>query len=354
MINRISTNIKINKNYSISNKSKTFIVAEISGNHVGKIENVFKSIDQIKNAGADAVKIQSYEPNTITIKSKNKNFFIKDNSIWKGQYLYDLYKTSFTPFSWHKKIFSYAKKKNLICFSSPFDLTSLNVLKKNDCPIYKIASPEIQDLNLIQHVAKTQKPIIISTGIADDKDIRLAINECIKNGNHKIILLNCISSYPAKPIELNLKNIIQLKSYCPIVGFSDHSVGNTAAIASVALGAKVIEKHFILNKKINSADKNFSITSKKFFDFVNEIRETEKMLGKMNVNKKKILRNKLTTITRSLFYKIDLAKGTKIKKEDIVSARPGIGISPQYLNKILGKKLKKNVKKNTAVQTKDI
>lgn len=287
MFQKISKKIRFSQNYQISETSKTFIVAEISGNHLGKIQNVFKSIDQIKKAGADAVKIQSYEPDTITVNSKNKNFFIKDKSIWKGQYLYDLYKKSYTPFSWHKRIFSYARSKKLLCFSSPFDLNSVKILEKNSCPIYKIASPEIQDLELIRSVAKTKKPIIISTGIADDRDITLAIKECLKYNNNKIILLNCISSYPAKATELNLRNILELKKFCPIVGFSDHSNGNLAAIGSVSLGAKILEKHFILNKKIKSADKKFSITSKDFFKFVNEIRLVEKMLGNKKVNKKK-------------------------------------------------------------------
>lgn len=354
MFQKISKKIRFSQNYQISETSKTFIVAEISGNHLGKIQNVFKSIDQIKKAGADAVKIQSYEPDTITVNSKNKNFFIKDKSIWKGQYLYDLYKKSYTPFSWHKRIFSYARSKKLLCFSSPFDLNSVKILEKNSCPIYKIASPEIQDLELIRSVAKTKKPIIISTGIADDRDITLAIKECLKYNNNKIILLNCISSYPAKATELNLRNILELKKFCPIVGFSDHSNGNLAAIGSVSLGAKILEKHFILNKKIKSADKKFSITSKDFFKFVNEIRLVEKMLGNKKVNKKKILKNKLTTITRSLFYNEDLKKGYKLKRDDILSIRPGLGISPQMLNRILGKKLKRNVKKNNPVQKKDI
>ena len=292
MYKKILKKIKFNKNFLISEKSNVFIVAEISGNHSGKISNVFKSIDRIKKAGADAIKIQSYEPQTITVESKKKHFFIKDKSIWKGQYLYDLYKSSYTPFSWHKRIFSYAKSKGLFCFSSPFDISSLKILEDIDCPIYKIASPEIQDLELIDAVAKTKKPLIISTGIADVKDIKLAINQCLANNNKKIILLNCISSYPAYSFELNLRHILKLKEFCPIVGFSDHSNGNTAAISSVSLGAKIIEKHFILGKNIKSADKNFSITSNDFFNFVKEIRLTEKIFKNIDIDKKKILKKK--------------------------------------------------------------
>ncbi len=350
MYKKISKKIRLSKNFTISEKSSVFIVAEISGNHSGNIKNVFKSIDLIKKAGADAVKIQSYEPDTITVNSKKKYFFINDKSIWNGQYLYNLYKSSYTPFSWHKKIFSYSRSKGLLCFSSPFDLSSLEILEKNKCPIYKIASPEIQDLELIDAVSKTKKPIIISTGIADERDIDLAIKQCLSNNNNKIILLNCISSYPAKLNELNLRHILKLKNFCPIVGFSDHSNGNLAATSSISLGAKVIEKHFILSKNIQSSDKKFSITSSDFFNFVKEIRQTEIILGNINVDKKKILKKKLKTITRSLFYKKDLSAGIELKREHLISIRPGSGVSPQNLNKILGKKLKKNVKKYSPVK----
>lgn len=350
MKNKILNQIKLSNKITLSKKSKTFIVAEISGNHNGNINNIFKSIDLIKKAGGDAIKIQSYEPNTITVNSKKKYFFIKDKSIWKGQYLYDLYKSAHTPFSWHKKIFKYAQKKNLFCFSSPFDLSSLKLLENLDCPIYKVASPEIQDLELIDAISKTKKPIIISTGIADQTDIKLAIKQCLLNKNNKIILLNCISSYPAKNEELNLSYIDKLKDYTPLVGYSDHSQGNLASIISVAMGAKILEKHFTISKRINSADRDFSISSNNFFKYVQDIRETETMLGKQNVNKKKILKQKLTTITRSLFYARDLKKKDLINRSDILSIRPGSGLSPQNLSKIIGKRIKKNVKKNTPVK----
>ena len=274
----IKNNINIG-NFKISQNSKCFIVAELSGNHSGKITNVFKAIDLIKRSGADAIKIQSYEPDTITLKSKNKYFYINDDSIWKGKYLYELYKSAYTPFSWHEKIFNYARKKKLLCFSSPFDKTSVDLLEKLKCPCYKIASAEISDLNLIDHVSKKKKPIIISTGIADEFDIRLAIKQCLKNNNNKIILLNCISSYPAADKELNLNYIKTLNQITPIVGFSDHSKDDKASIASVALGAKIIEKHFMINENTKSPDKEFSISSKNFEKLVIDIRRVEKMLG---------------------------------------------------------------------------
>jgi len=343
-------NFVLIKKKKISLNSKVFIIAELSGNHGMKLKNVFKAIDGAKEAGADAIKIQSYEPDTITINTKNKYFYINDQSLWKGRYLYDLYKSTFTPFSWHKKIFSYARKKGILCFSSPFDITAVDLLEKCNCPAYKIASPEIEDLELIDYISKKKKPIIISTGIATEKDIFLAIKTCLKNKNNNIILLNCISSYPAKNFELNLLYINLLKRYSKLVGYSDHCNDIQASLASVALGAKVIEKHFILNYKIKSHDKTFSIDKKDFKLFVNKIRDLELMMGSEIINKKKILKKKLKTITRSLFYLKDIKKNQKISRQDIKSVRPGLGVSPQILRKIVGKKIKFNVKKYTPIK----
>ena len=349
--NKISNKIKIG-NFVISKENSCFIVAELSGNHGGKKQNVFKAIDLISKSGANAIKLQSYEPDTITINSKKKYFYIDDKSIWKGKYLYQLYKSAYTPFSWHKEIFEYAKKKSLLIFSSPFDKSSIDMLEKLGCPCYKIASPEITDLELIDYAAKTKKPIIISTGIANINDINLAIKQCIKNNNNKIILLNCISSYPAKDYELNLKHIQKLSKITPIVGFSDHSADEIASLSSVSLGAKVIEKHFKINNTIKTPDKKFSLNSNNFFKFVQNVRRVEKMLGDINPNKKKILKGKLKTITRSLFFVKDVKKGSNLEINDVKSVRPGVGMSPQKLKQILGKKLKRNAKKNTPVTKK--
>tara|TARA_B100000965_G_scaffold406763_1_gene448217 strand:- start:604 stop:1671 length:1068 start_codon:yes stop_codon:yes gene_type:complete len=340
------------QNFQIDNSSKTFIVAEISANHGGSIKNIFKSIDYLKKIGVNAIKIQSYEASTITLNTKDKNFYIDDNSIWKGKYLFELYKEAQTPFSWHKKIFNYAQKKKLICFSSPFDKSSVDLLSKLKCPIYKVASPEIQDLDLINYIAKKNKPIIISTGIADIRDIKDAVKECLKAKNNKIILLNCISSYPTKLNEVNVKYINVLKNFSNIVGFSDHTINPLAAIGSVCLGAKVIEKHFILDKKIRSPDSKFSMDKKEFKNYVKKIRSTEIMLGNENINKKKILKGRLKTITRSLFYTENLAKGQTINYKSVKSFRPGIGIKPNLIKTIIGKKLKKNVKKFTPIKKK--
>jgi pseudaminic acid synthase len=340
----IKSKIKINKNRFISNSDKCFIVAEISGNHVGSLNLLKKTILKAKESGADAVKIQSYEAETLTLNSKNKHFLINDRSIWKGKNLFELYKKAQTPFKWHKEIFSFAKKNNIVCFSAPFDLKAVQVLKKLNCPIYKIASPEIEDEILIESIAKLRKPIIISTGIASEENIKKAVNICKRNKNFEIILLNCISSYPAKKNELNLNHIDILKKYSPLVGYSDHSQTDEANIISVAKGAKVVEKHFILNKKINSPDLTFSYDPNQFKNLVKKIRETEIMLGNKIINKKNILRNKLKTVTRSIFYSKDLKKGTTITLRNIKSVRPGTGLKLSFMKQILGKKIYKDCK----------
>ncbi len=346
--------IQISKKRFISNSDKCFIVAEISGNHVGNLKLLKRTMLSAKKAGADAVKIQSYEAESLTLNSKNKHFLINDKSIWRGKNLYDLYKKAQTPFKWHKEIFSFAKKNNIICFSAPFDLKAVKILKEFNCPIYKIASPEIEDEILIENIAKIGKPMIISTGIASEQDIKKAIRICKKYKNNKVILLNCISSYPASNEELNLNHIDVLKKYSPIVGYSDHSQSDEANIISVAKGAKVIEKHFILNSKIKSPDKTFSYNPAQFKNLVGQIRKTELMLGMTNINKKNILKRKLKTVTRSIFYSKDIKKGEYITLENIKSVRPGTGLKLSYMKKILGKKVIKNCKYAEPVKLTDL
>tara|TARA_Y100000590_G_C15746177_1_gene1022141 strand:- start:1510 stop:2583 length:1074 start_codon:yes stop_codon:yes gene_type:complete len=347
-------NIKIKKNIIISNNDKCFIVAEISANHSGSLDLLKKTILKAKQIGVDAVKIQTYQANTITLNVKNKHFLIDDKSIWKGKSLFDLYKSAQTPFHWHNEIFKFAKKNKIICFSAPFDISAVDLLRKNDCPIYKIASPEIEDLNLIEKIAKTKKPIIISTGIANEKNIINALNVCKKQKNFRIILLNCISSYPAKNNELNLKYINILKKYCPLVGYSDHSNSDMASIISVASGAKVIEKHFKLNNKIKTPDSSFSYDPIQFKNLIKKIRETELMMGSENINKRNILKKKLKTVTRSIFYSNNINRGEKISLKNIKSVRPGTGLKLKYFNKILGKRVRKNCKFGHPVKLKDI
>ena len=352
--NKLKTKIKLSNNFTISNSNKCFIVAEISANHSGSLNILKKTMMAAKKAGANAVKIQTYEADSMTLKVKNKHFLINDESIWKGQQLYDLYKKAETPYKWHNEIFSFAKRNKIFCFSAPFDLTAVDLLEKLNCPIYKIASPEIEDLQLIEKIAKTKKPIIISTGIASENDIKRAIKICVKSNNFKIVLLNCISSYPAKKFELNLKYLDVLKKYCPIVGYSDHSDSDLASIISVANGAKVIEKHFILNKKIKSPDSSFSHDPTQLKNLVNKIRDVEVMLGSKKIDKKKIIKKKLKTVSRSIFYSSDILKDEKISLLNIKSVRPGTGLSLKHFKKIIGKKVKKYCKFGQPVRLKDI
>lgn len=353
-IKKIKNKIKISHNLTISNQHKCFIVAEISANHSGSLDILKKTILKAKQVGANAVKIQTYEARTMTLNANNKHFLIDDKSIWRGKRLYELYKKAETPFKWHKEIFKFAKKNKIICFSAPFDISGVELLEKINCPIYKVASPEIEDLRLIEKIAKTKKPVIISTGIADINNIRTAVNICKKSGNYNIILLNCISSYPAKNFELNLKYINVLKKFCPIVGYSDHSNSDLASIISVAKGAKVIEKHFILNKKIKSPDNSFSYDPLQLKNLIKNIREVEIMLGSETVNKKEIIKKKLKTVSRSIFFSNDITKGEKISLTNIQSVRPGTGLNLSYFKKILGKKVKKNCKFGQPVKLKDI
>ena len=348
MLNLLKKKIKISNSLYISTNHKTFVVAEISANHVGSLEILKKTILKAKESGADAIKIQTYEADTITLNVKNKHFLIDDKSIWRGKYLYDLYKQAETPFKWHKEIFKFAKKNKIICFSAPFDETAVDLLEQLNCPIYKIASPEIEDIRLIRKVAKTKKPIIISTGIADEQNIKRAIKTCLKEKNNKIILLNCISSYPAKNFELNLNYINELKKFCPIVGYSDHSNSNLASIISVSKGAKVIEKHFMLSKKIKSPDSSFSCDPNELKSIVEHIRRIEKIKGKKEIKPTSDEIKKRNLIHRTIIAKKEILHGDMITESNISLMRSNnnsLGLNPKYYYKILGKKVKKNISK---------
>jgi len=260
-----------------------FIIAELSANHKRSINRVFKMIDKAKEANASAIKIQSYKPDTITLNVKNKNFFINDkNSLWKNNYLYDLYKKGSTPWEWTSKIFKYAKKKNIICFSTPFDETAVDMLDKQDCPIYKIASFELTDHILLEKVAKTKKPVILSTGMASLKEIRDSLNVLKKNGAKEISLLKCTSAYPAPLTDLNLLTIKDMKKKFDCnIGYSDHSIGVSAAVAAVTLGANVIEKHFTLSKNDGALDSKFSSDPNELALLVKLCYEAKQSLGKI-------------------------------------------------------------------------
>lgn len=321
---------------SIGGDNPCFIIEELSANHNGDLGVAIETIRAAKRTGADAVKLQTYTPDTLTINCDNEHFKIEGGTLWDGKTLYELYGEAYTPWEWHKQLFEVAEEEGLICFSSPFDNTAVDFLEELNVPAYKIASFEIQDIPLIEYVASKGKPIIISTGIAEEEDISLAVDICRKVGNNDIILLKCTSSYPA-PLELaNLKTIPDLKERFNVeVGFSDHTYGSLAPAISTTLGAKVIEKHFILNKLIGGPDADFSLDEKEFTEMVKAVRDTEKMLGTVSYELSEKVKNN-RKFARSLFVVKDVKKGDKISSENIRSIRPGYGMHPKYYIEILG------------------
>lgn len=322
-----------------------FIIAELSANHQGDINVAIETIRAAKRTGADAVKLQTYTADTITLDVKNKHFKINQGTAWDGRYLHDLYKEAYTPWEWHKQLFDVAKEEGLVCFSSPFDFTAVDFLETLDTPIYKIASFEITDIPLIDYVAKKGKPIIISTGIATIDDIELAIDTCKKAGNNDITILKCTSQYPAKIEDANLLTIPDIASRFDVkVGLSDHTLGITAPVIAVALGAKVIEKHIILDKSIGGPDAHFSLDEGEFKEMVDAVRNAEKSFGKVDYELTEAKQNS-RAFSRSLFVVEDVAEGDIITHENVRSIRPGFGLHTKHLKDILGKPFSQSVKK---------
>lgn len=317
--------------------SKTFIIAELSANHNHKKEIALESIKAAKEAGADAVKIQTYTADTLTLNCDNEYFQINQGTLWDGTTLYKLYQQAYTPWEWHKELFDYAKEIGIPLFSTPFDKTAVDFLEELNNPIYKIASFELVDIPLIEYAASKGKPMIMSTGIATLQEIQEAVDACRKVGNNDITLLKCTSSYPAPLNEANLLTIPDMaKRFDCKVGLSDHTTGNIGACTAVALGAEVIEKHFIIDRSIGGPDAAFSMTKDEFAEMVKRVRETEECLGqvcyelsdKMKKNRK---------FSRSLFACADIKKGELFTGQNIRSVRPGNGCSPKYLPDLLGK-----------------
>lgn len=334
-------------NKEIGEDSPTFIIAELSANHMNDFDIAVKTIEAIAESGADAVKFQTFTPDTITLNCDNEYFHIKQGTVWDGQLLYALYEDAYMPWDWQPKLKKIAEDLGLIVFSSPFDKTSVDFLEDMDVPAYKIASFEITDIPLIKYVASKNKPIIISTGIAEKEDIELAIETCLKEGNDKIAILKCTSSYPAPYEEINLKTINDMeKKFNTTVGLSDHTLGDEIAIAAVTLGAKIIEKHFILDKKLGGPDCEFSMEPQEFKKMVTAIRNTEKALGTVSYNLSDKTR-KNREFSRSLFVVKNIKKGELITEENVRSVRPGFGLHPKYLEEVLGKKAKKDLEKGT-------
>ena len=331
----------------ITEKSNVFIIAEMSANHGHNINIAKETIKAAKDAGADAIKLQTYTADTITINCKNEYFKINSGTIWDGRTLYDLYKEAYTPWEWHKELMDYANELGIICFSTPFDKTAVDFLENLNVPAYKVASFEITDIPLIEYIASKGKPIIISTGIATLSEIDDAVTACRKVGNDQIIIMKCTSSYPAKVEDANLLTIKNMKDTFNVeVGLSDHTLGVTVPVVSVALGAKVIEKHFILDKKIGGPDASFSLDKDEFRLLVDSVRQAEKALGHVDYELTEG-KKKSREFSRSLFVVKDIKRGELITENNVRSIRPGYGLKPKYINLILGKKARFDLEKGT-------
>lgn len=337
-------------NKVISRQHPTFIIAEMSANHLMDYDKALKIIVAAKEAGADAVKLQTYTPDTITLDCDKKEFQITQGTIWDGTTLHKLYQEAYTPWEWQPKLKQEAQDMGLICFSSPFDFTAVDFMEDMNMPAYKIASFEITDIPLIRKTARTGKPVIISTGIAELSDIELALKTCKEEGNENIILLKCTSAYPAPYEDINLKVIENMgKTFNCITGLSDHSMGHEVAVAAVALGAKVVEKHLTLSRKEGGPDSAFSMEPDEFKNMVTSIRNIEKALGKVTyelTDKQKKSREH----SRSLFVVKDIEKGELLTEDNIKSIRPGFGLHPRYYESVLGKKAENFIERGTPLK----
>lgn len=334
----------------VGENSSVFIVAELSANHNQKYHLAVRTIEAMKEAGADAVKLQTYTPDTLTINCKTDYFKIKQNTIWDGKTFYDLYKEAYTPWEWQPKLKKIAEDLGMICFSSPFDRTAVDFLEEMKVPAYKIASFEITDIPLIEYAASKGKPIIISTGIATLTDIEEAVNACRRMGNHQIALLKCTSSYPASLEDVDLRTIPNLMEvFKTVAGLSDHTLEISIPIAAVALGAKIIEKHFILDRTIGGPDASFSLEPKEFREMVSSIRAVEKALGEVKYELTDQVK-KSREFARSLFVIRDIKKGEALTEENIRSIRPAYGLHPKYLKEVLGKRARIPLKRGTPLR----
>jgi pseudaminic acid synthase len=330
----------------LNKDSSVFVIAELSANHNGSLETALQTIKAAARAGANAIKLQTYTADTITLNS-HKSDFVINGTIWEGRNLYDLYKEAFTPWEWHPALFQAAKEEGLICFSSPFDKSAVDFLETLNTPAYKIASFEITDIPLIEYAASKGKPMILSTGIATQEDIELALEACYRMGNKDVALLKCTSSYPAPIEEANMIMVREMaERFGVITGLSDHTIGNTVPIVATCFGAKIIEKHFILDRSIGGPDASFSVNEQEFSDMVRAIREAEKAIGKVDYNLTE-KQSKGRDFSRSLYVVADMKAGELITEQNVKSIRPGFGLHPKYYNEVLGKKVNADIEAGT-------
>lgn len=326
---------------NIGEGEKVFIIAEISGNHNHDIKRALRIIDEAADAGADAIKLQTYTADTITLDSDRPEFIVT----WQGKKraLHELYKEAYTPWEWHAKLFAHAKKRGLVCFSTPFDPTAVAFLEKLKVPVYKVASFEVVDIPLLEVIGKTKKPVIMSRGMATLDELSLAVKTLRKFGTKDIILLQCVSSYPARPEDMHLMNIPDLrKRFGVMVGLSDHTLTNDSAIASVALGARVIEKHMTLKRADGGVDSGFSLEPKEFAALVSSVRTVEKALTGPEYRRSKG-EDTESKSRKSLFAAKNIKKGEIFTWKNIRSVRPGNGLAPKFYRRILGKRAARDI-----------
>lgn len=338
---------KIN-NRAIGQNCAPYVIAEMSANHNGHIENAYKIIDMAKRAGADAIKLQTYRPDTITMDMRTPEFMI-EGGLWGGQSLYELYESAYMPWEWHKPLFDYARKVGITIFSSPFDNSAVDLLEDLNAPAYKIASFEAVDLPLIKYVAQTGKPMIISTGMADAQEIQEAIDAARAGGCKQLAILHCVSGYPAPAEDYNLLTIQDMQQRFKVpVGLSDHTLDNTTAITSVALGACIIEKHITLDRLGGGPDDSFSLEPAGLINLCEGVNTAWKTLGKIDYGRKS---SELGNVKfrRSLYFVKDLNAGEIITAEHVKSIRPGFGLAPKYLDQVLGQKVTQNIKRGHKV-----
>ncbi|EGC18545.1 Spore coat polysaccharide biosynthesis protein spsE [Kingella denitrificans] len=323
-----------------------YIIAEMSANHNGNIENAFKIIEQAKRCGADAVKLQTYTADTITLDSRAPEFMIR-GTLWDGQSLHELYQKAHMPWDWHKPLFDFAREQGITIFSSPFDFSAVDLLESLNAPAYKIASFEMVDLPLIRYVAQTGKPMIISTGMADADEIAEAVETAKSAGCRELVVLHCVSGYPAPAADYNLRTLPDMAArFGTLVGLSDHTLDNTTAVASVVLGACVIEKHFTLDRNGGGADDSFSLEPDGLQALCRDSKTAWQALGRVHYGLKSSEQGNVQ-FRRSLYFVKDLQKGDTIDETCIRSVRPGFGIAPKHFDELIGKRLTRNVQANT-------
>tara|TARA_S200000501_G_scaffold372303_1_gene417041 strand:- start:492 stop:1532 length:1041 start_codon:yes stop_codon:yes gene_type:complete len=339
--------MKIN-NRRVGREFEPFIVAEVSANHNGDIECAKNTISEAKRCGADAVKLQTYTPDTMTINSKNEDFIIKDG-LWEGRNLYELYQEAYTPFEWHKELYDFANDQDIICFSTPFDESAVELLESLDNPLYKVASFEVTDLFLLKTIAATKKPVIMSTGMANIEEIEEAVETLRMNGTTELAILHCVSGYPTEPKDANLKTIADLSERFECeVGLSDHTLSNACAISSISMGASIIEKHFIIDRSLGGPDSSFSIEPDQLKNLKISTTEAWESIGNINYELKGEEEN-MIKFRRSLYIVEDIKAGDRLSKNNLRRIRPGYGIEPKFYQEVLNKRVKIDLKSGTAL-----